>query len=632
MSDSRFRSGEELTAAKLNRIIRDVGADAGEAAAIGVAEAGGIVILSGADTTGVVEASTAINAAIVTTAAARQTLYIGKGTYRLAAQLNVASNMDLWCHPEAEFIAYFNSTGRNGIVGMSTAAWAATPATPLTNIRIRGGIWRRNGSVAVDGKTWSGNTGNVFSFWAEHVEIADAWITGYHLGRVVLGGGRYWVLDNIRAYNPANYLNLPCPGVGGTGAFRWYSGGPMVATRLHAVCGDDCFQTVPGATDSIGVDVSDITYSDCYGVSIKARVCVAALVVPNALPEELQNSQTIGIKNVTFRTIRGEGKIACAFYNTDSTGLLGTILFDDVRLGVRADLDGAVSTYAVELLATDRTAGVGPIIFRDSELLNVIEGGIRARGTEIGRIQFIRWLQPAPSNAASASYPVHIQDAEEVIFEGGSVAGAAASTKSVVYLGRTDAATEVAYARIEGTEITNVPDAAYGVYGPTYGFTHLEMRRVRMTPVAGATDARAIRFSEISATGTIEGNDFSALGATPYVNTNPGIQFRHNILSAASVNGILHQQIAAASSVEWDSRSKLIRLTSSGPVTLDTLALPSGFVIHDIPVVYLMGVNANTITVSNAGNILPAGGSASLTQNTIISLVYDHVSAKWLQA
>ena len=241
------------------------------------------------------------------------------------------------------------------------------------------------------------------------------------------------------------------------------------------------------------------------------------------------------------------------------------------------------------------------------------------------------WKQPASSNASSVYYPLHVQDAASLTIKGGSFAGAVGSTKSILFIGRTDVATEVEYASLTGVEIAGVPDGAYAVNGPLCGFTYLDMARCRVTPLAGATDARAIRFSEITTGGVIADNDFSALGATAYVNIPAGVEFRSNALSAASVNGILYQQVAAAASVEWDGRSRLIRLTSSGPVTMDNFTLPSGYVIRDIPVIYLFGVNANTITVSNAGNMKPAGGSASLTQNTMVQLVYDHVTAKWVQ-
>lgn len=624
-----FLPGQRLPAETINQIMRDVNS----------LQLNGVVPLDDyanddedVDRTGATDMASLINRAFIAAELAGETLYLCAGTYRLDSALYVGTNLDLICHQNADLVAYFNSAGSLGIVTLTTAQWAAVPASPERNIRISGGKWRRSGTLSGDGLTWTGNTGNVFAFWADDVEINAVQVTGYNRGRAFLIGGHRWWMDRVVIANFDNYLNLPCPGIGGTGGIRWYSGGPFTCTRPYVVCGDDCFQAVPGARDSIGEDVVDVTYSDAYGVSIKARVCVAGLVVPNSHDADVQGSLTLGIRNVTYRTIRGEGKLALAVSNDDSTGPLGTLLFDDVRLSIRRDLDGAAQAYPVELLATDTgSGGVGPIILRDSELLNVLEGGVRARGTQVGAIILDNWKQPASSNASSIYYPLHVQDAASLTIKGGSFAGAVGSTKSILFIGRTDVATEVEYASLTGVEIAGVPDGAYAVNGPLSGFTYLDMARCRVTPLPGATDARAIRFSEITTGGVIADNDFSALGATAYVNIPAGVAFRDNALSAASVNGILYQQVAAAASVEWDGWSRLIRLTSSGPVTMDNFTLPSGYVIRDIPVIYLFGVNANTITVSNAGNMKPAGGSASLTQNTMVQLVYDHVTAKWVQ-
>lgn len=599
------------------------------------------------DVLGLISATTVINSAISLTAAAGEGLYIGPGTYYLSAQLNVVSNLDLLCHPQAEFVAYFDSTGSTGIISMSGANFQAVPDGAPTNIKIAGGQWRRFGTLSADGLTWTGPIfqaattttpayyrgykGNVIAFWAKHVELKDMWIKGYHNGRAALIGGEHWTLDNIKSYNPDNYLNLPCIGGGGTGAFRWYSGGPMVATRLYAVCGDDAFQCVPGATDSIGEDVHDVVYSDCYGVSMKARLCVSGLVVPNSFPEDLQNSLTLSIKNITFRNIRGRSYIAWAVYNTDSVGTLGTILFDDVRCSIQTNLSAEASPYVIEYLGTSATQGVGPIIARDCELLNVLEGGVRARGTKVGHLLFQNYIQPASENPDSAYLPVFIQDVEYLSMVGGRITGAVSSTKSILYLGRTDEATNVDYALLENVIIENIPSGAFGVYGPTYGFSHLDMSGCRLFPVEGVTDAGAIRFSEITSSGFIEHNDFSRMGTTPYSNTNPGTIFINNILSDATVNGILHQQATVSTSMTWDGRSQLIRLGSTASSSLETLALPSQFSLYEIPMIAVLGINNNTITLKNTGNIVPITGAENITLNTMKRLTYDYVTSKWYQ-
>jgi hypothetical protein len=636
-----FGRGERLRANKLNRAILERGAAAGEAAAASqAAEALGFVRLSQfgiVDATGTIDMSPVIQAAFSGSVLAGKRLFIDKGTYRLNSQLNVVSGLDVLLHPGAELVGHFNTTGRNAILGMSNAAWANVQTAPLRNIKIRGGVWRRNGTVSADGLSYSGNTGNVFCIWAEDVELSDIQVTRYGPGRAFLIGGRRVFADRITIADFNHPLGLPCPGIGGTGAIRWFSGGPFTATRCVAVCGDDCFQAVPGATDNIGVDVSDVSYEDCYGLSYKGRVCVCALTIPNSLPADIQNSQTIGIRNVTFSRIRGRGKWACAVQNTDSTGLLGTVLFDDVRLGVIADLDGAKAPYAIEIIGSAATAGAGPLIFRDTELLNVLEGGIRARGSQIGGLRLINHRQPAPSNPASAFFPVHIQDCDEVIFEGGRYAAHPDSTKvGVIYLGRddTDPETALKYVKLESVEIAGIGSGVFGINCSPDGVVSLDAIGVRMIPADGVTDARAIRFATTTAISPlVQHCDFSALGNNPFANVPAsGMRQRDNRFSAAAAttNGVIHQQVAANTTIEWNGRSSLLRLTSSGPVTIETVTIPTGFPPTGTPMIFLMGVNAHTLTLSNAGNLVPVSGQ-TLTANQAVAFIYDWVSAKWLQ-
>lgn len=592
------------------------------------------------DATGATDMAAVINAGVVATAADNEPLWIGKGTYRLDSPIYVQSNMDIRCHPDAEFIAYFDNGGRSaGIVAMTIAQWNALPDNPPRRIRITGGIWRRAGTVSLDGQDWEGEAeggtrgynGSVFAFWASDVVLKDMRITGWNRGRAIQPGGEFWVLDNIDMTNPDNYLSLPCPGIGGTGAVRWYSGGPMVASRLRIVCGDDALAAVPAALDLIGEDIHDIVYTDCHVVSIKARACVVALVIPASYPDEQQGSQTLSIKSVTFRGIRGEAKVMGAFYNTDSSGDLGTVLFDDVRVSIRTDLDGEAAPYAIELLGSDDTAGAGPIIFRDCELLNRIEGGLRCRGVQVNELMTSNLIIPAPDNAATVYLAVQVQDARKVSVAGGTITGAPTGTASLVTLGRSDEAFAVELARFDQVEFIGVPSAQYAIQGSTYGAVRLEVDRCVATPLDGVTDARFLDFPDNCTSALITGNRLGEIGATPYINIPAGAKFRDNVLSSAATNGIVHQQVAAASTIAWNGWSRVLRLTAAGDVTIDTISIPAGHEITDTPMIALYAINNFSLTLSSAGNIAPAG-STVMTVGTTVFLIYDYVGEKWMQA
>lgn len=585
------------------------------------------------DLTGATDVSEDINAFITACMIAGTRGIIGKGIYRADAQIEAATGTDLWVHPEAEIVGHFNSSGRNGLVTLSSANWTSTIAGSLQRgIKIRGGIWRRNGTLSGDGKTWTGNTGSIFSLYGADVEISCVWIKGYHLGRAIQGGGSNWTLDRILCINNDNYLSLPCPGVGGTGMIRWYSSGPMVCTRVFGKCGDDALQVVPQALDLFGEDAANVTYSDCYVESIKARACVCALTIPDdeRFDDSDQFSQTISVANVTFRGIRGSAKIACAFYNSDSIGTLGTIMFDDIRLSINADLDGNAAPYAVEILGTDGSAGAGPIIFRDFQLLNRLEGGIRCRGSEIKELVLDRVIIPASSNPDSLYYAMQVQDAESVTMRGGSITGTPGSTKSLVILGRNDEAFNIALARFDGVTFSGIPSVKYAVQGSVYGAVRLEMDACTATPADGVTDARFVLFPDNCTSALITANNLGALGAVPYASIPAGAKFRDNVISSAATNGIIHQQVAADTTIAWNGWSRVLRLSASADVTIDTISLPAGHEITDTPMIALYAINNFSLTLSSAGNIAPAG-STVLTAGTTVLLVYDYVGTKWMQ-
>ena len=576
------------------------------------------------DPTGVADMAPSMNAALLACRIAGVGLDVPNGERRLNSHIEVAGTDDVYCYLSAEFVAYFNSSGRNGMVTLSSADWTATIAgTRQRHMRWEGGIFRRNGTLSGDGKTWTGNTGSIFSLWGDHVELTRIWCKGWSVGRAIQGGGFDWKVDRILCFNNDNYRSLPCPGTGGNGLCRFYSAGPMVGTRIVGICGDDALQVVAQAIDLYGQDLVDITYSDCWVTSIRARACVCALTIPNddRFDPSDQFSQTLSIARVTFRSIRGAAKIPCAFYNTDSSGTLGTILFDDVRLSVITDLDGAAAPYAVEILGLAGTAGAGPIIFRDFELLNVLEGGIRCRGSAIGRVEFNGFKLPASANAASAYYMVHVQDAVSVLFSRGSIAGPAGGTKSLVLLGRNDENYAVDLARFEAVEFSGVPSAAYAIAGSVYGAVRLEVERCQVTPDTGVTDARAIDFPDNCARALVAANDFSACGSVPYVNIPTNTEFRENEIAAAATetNGIVYQQIAAADTIAWNGWSRLIRLTATGDVTINTITIPADYVRRDIPEILLTLSNNFTVTLGSSGNIV-SGGTLTLNQTARVFL------------
>lgn len=584
------------------------------------------------DPTCVADMAPGINAALLSCRIAGIGLDIPTGVRRLNSQINLATGDDVYCYQGSELVAYFNSSGRNGIVGMAEAAWAATPASPQRNIRWEGGIIRRNGTLSGDGLTWTGNTGNVFSLWAEDLDISRVWVKGYSVGRAFLLGGRNVKIDNILCMNPENYLGLACPAIGGTGFCRWYSGGPFTATRLFSITGDDGCQAVPAATDSIGVDVTDVTYDQFYCMAYKGRAFLCALTVPDRLDSDLQNSQTVGVRNVTFSRGRGGGKTAWAIYNTDSTGVMGKVLIDDCLLSVLTDLEGGTWNYAVEIIGSDGTAGAGPVIVRESGLLNVINGGIRARGTQVRRIEFHNWTQPAPSNAASASYPVHVQDADAFIMIGGCIAGAAGSDKSLVVLGRDDENQSIDLARFERMAFTGVPSLRYAIQGGVYGAVRLEVEGCSATPLDGVTDARAIDFPDNCTQALVADNTWPTLGSVLYVNVPATAEFRGNVISdaAAATNGMVEQVVTAASTLAWNGRAQVMRISSSAAQTIDTISLPSGYAPRDTPILALYGINNFAMTLSSAGNIAPAGSTSFSAGQTIV-LLYSFALSKWLQ-
>jgi hypothetical protein len=579
---------------------------------------------------GETDASAALNQCFAAAVAAGKRLYVPKAAtyYRLASTLYMLSNLDLECHPQAEFVAHFTTLGSGAIFGMTSAAWSnVNLGIYLEHIRIKGGIWRRYGEIdPADDTAWIGNRGNVFCFWAVDVAISDLVIPGYSGGRAFLWGGRHTSLDRVRVWNLARPDLWATNRSGGTGGFRLFSGlGPHTITRCYGVCGDDVFQAVPGATDSIGEDLADFTYSDCWGISTTARLCVVGLVVPNRMASDLQNSQTMGIRSGTFRGIRGRGTIAVA--NEDSTGILGTILFDDVKFSAIKEIEGASEfSYAVDIGGANLTSGAGPIHFRDCEVIRMAKGGVRCRGTQINQVTFTNWRQPAPDDPTATEALFWVQDAQRLELCGGQITGGAGGTKNIITLGATGVTTDVRYTLIEDVEIAGIPAGGYGIFGPTYGFTELDVVRVKMTPLEGVTTARAIRFSESTTRAMIDNCDLTAIGSTPFVNVKPGVRWRDTRFSIASV---LVQSTAAAASIEWDGRSPLIRLSANAATTIDTISVPAGWPIDRVPEIVLRNISAHTISLSGAGNIRPRGSEAALGASQALRLVQDPVDGLW---
>jgi hypothetical protein len=575
----------------------------------------GSVDLSGNDA-----AEEAINDAIALAVAYGDPLRIGRGIYRLGASIRLESNSTLICHPEAEFVGHFSSAGINGMV-MGAAGYNETD-NPLRNIRIRGGKWRRYGVIEGDNEEiWTGYTGNVFSFWGEDVDLRDIWVTGYGGGRGFMYRGHRWYLGNCWIYNPDNTDGQATNVDGGTGGFRFTVGSQVVAENLICVCGDDCFQVVPGTTDAT---TEDVIYRDCWGISTTARVVAVGL---GGSTEIAGN-----IKRVTYDHIRGESPSPVTIDNDNSSGEL-SVLLRDVKLSQRAVPPH--KTNGTNTVAFNIGSGVSPaggrvrVTMRDCEAVTLLNGAIKVSGTRATRVLIDGFRSPAPTNASSGQNVVTVEDCDEFVMRNFEVVGQGdIGTQSVVVMGRSDTTSLINVAVLEDGKITGVPAAAAGVYCTNHGVLDLTLSRLLIEPHSGAS-ADAVRCSDNAEKVTIRDCDFSAMDTSPIASPAANLRVDNTLLAATTQ---LYQQSTAASTVAWDGRSEYIRLTASGAVTISTISLPTGFVMYRVPRITLYCVNAVDFTFDQAGN-LETYNNADVTcnQGDIIQFVYDVVLEKWVQ-
>lgn len=449
-------------------------------------EAFGIV-----DRTGTLDMAPLINAAIVATAAAGEELRIGPGTYRLNSSVFVRSGMRLVASPRARFIGYFDTVGARAMVCLTDADAAIQFTTPLTDIYIEGGSWGRNGTRPTP-TTWSGNVGNVFSFYGVRVTLIAVEVKNYSSGRAFFIGGEHWRLDRCRA--------LDTPIQGGTGAFRWYAGGPMLATNLFAECGDDCFQVVPG--NFATTDCHDITYSDCYGISTAARVCVIGLGVRASAGAAAQDTANLSVKRVTFRNITGFSPFPVGIGNTDNIQPIEDVVFEACSFECTAVMGGigAPLSYVLDFTGATATPPVGGVVTGGTS--GAVATIVSVTGTTAGSMVFT----VAPSFT--------FQNGETLTFPGGTATASGPSSPGLtgniaINLGGADLGYRLDYTApsatpVVGTVCTGAMSSAVATVARVYADeTFLIFRSI-----AGAfVNGEALSFSD-GKTATADGPSF----------------------------------------------------------------------------------------------------------------------------
>lgn len=583
------------------------------------------------DRAGATDMAGLINDAIEACLGHGDPVWSDRGIHRLGGPIllrsSATSSTHFYAHDQAEFVGYFDQAGGNAMV-MAAPGFNETD-NPLRRIRLWGGRYRRNGVISGDNEEiWTGNTGNVIGFWAEDADLRDLWVTRYSGGRAVMPRGGKWRLDGVRVWDPSRADGMATPVNGGTGGIRATVIREMICENSWAHCGDDCFQVVPGTTDLLSMNV---VYSKFYGISTTARVAVVGLGGSTPISGS--------IRHITFAHGRGEGVQPVQGDNDDSSGDV-SVLFFDVKVSIRPAPPHKTNndaTNAVFVLSSQSAQAGAQARFtvRDCEALNVIAGALQVAGLSTSKVVVDGFRAPAPTLASATRAVVAVDDCDDFTMRNFEIVGPGAlNSLSTITLGTASTATRVRKAVFEDGKITGVAAATAGIFVTNSGADDLTVSRVTIEPHPDAS-ADAIRCGNDQVSLTVRDSDFSLMDSAPISGTLPP----NTVIENTKMSGttLLYQQVAAATTVAWNGRSKYIRLTAAADTTIEIISIPSGYVFRDVPEITLFCASNFAYTfdhsVSGGSGRMQLAGAADVVANIRdhLTVVYDMPTETWRQ-
>lgn len=536
MSDNLFRVGEELTAAKLNRVMRDVAADASDVSARGVVRThfGRTLDEFGTvDRTGSQDVSTIINAAIAATAAEGVPLIVGPGTYRCEDRLIFRDGLHLQASSRATFERRYSA---------STLPFVFQPDrfTPI-KIRVVGGRWWNPDPGLID---FTGINGNMFDLHLEDSEMSDMFIDewGYYARALFLAGKRIRI-NRVRAVS-----------LGEGGGFRLNGVEDTIVSNCYCACGDDLFMfATTGNPDGVyaGWHNRNSHYINCAGISYDARLCIAGAFLSGGTM-----TLTSETTDCSWTGIRGKGRLAVFIGNNLSSGEVARITVRDVKVDcTEYALAGAP---AVDIRCDAGTGGVRDVLLDDVCVIGSHQETLHVQGP-CERV-VVRGGYYGPPTAAS-NWPVLVDNGAEVTMRDTHIK--ARSDRDGIKVGGTGDGPRFA---AQNVTISGIADGWDGIVLTDAAAARVENCRFQIA--SGATTARAMIVSSGCENVFVGPNDYDQIPIAVKVSwaaaSMPGCRIEAPATIVGSASVTTRAYLSGATYVLTGSTLRTLNLPSAG--------------------------------------------------------------------
>lgn len=474
MSDNLFRSGDQLTAATLNRIVRDVGADAGAAAAVGAMRDGkGVPLSYFGNPTSSGDKSVLLTTAAAACADAGWTLILPPVDLPLEDGVMLVSNAKWVMQPTTRLLRRFS--GGNVLE-------QASLLTALTGVYIRGG-------QIVNDLPDTYSTGASISLYLSGGVIEDIFLDGHNnQGVVALVRLDYSRITRLRHISTKD-----------GGGISMHGSTESRISDCYIECGDDCFQigaTGVEANPLFGLDTRACQYVNCTGHSFNARLMVIGAARAGVEP---LNSDA-NITDCAFIGVRGRGEHAAAVVNTLLTGKVARVDFIGCHVDCSEDTVGGTAAFTVTDDNVAGSGGIEDVRVVGGSIISPYHSAVNVYGTAVRRVSFDGAFIGAPRGTRES---IRVNGSADAAFIKCSIE--CPPDDNGAWVGFGDGA-NTARARFSGCDFFDISDGMDGL--AVYTAAAVRIEDCRFEPRAGATTAQAFSVVAGSENVTVGRNDY----------------------------------------------------------------------------------------------------------------------------
>lgn len=535
MSDELFRAGEGLTATKLNRVVRQVGAEAGEDAADGAfgRHYGRPLDTYGSvDRTGSQTMAALINTAIAACAADGVPLLLGPGRYLASVPIVLPSNVWVVCAPGAVIVRNCTTVGVTGLIQQTSYASA------ISNVRWTGGT--------IENPDPDTLTGRAFGLYMNDSVIEDVFIDEWaDTGTAMFVMGSRNRISRIHAVS----LN-------DGGGIVIQGGSDNRVSDCWVECGDDCFQI--GSTGTVGsppygIDVKRNQYVNCTGYSRNARVMICGVGSGSAVA----TSTDVDIVDNAFIGIQGRGRLAITLLNNESTGVVARTRF----IGCQVDCSEAAvgGAGAVDMLVGNSSGGLTDTLFDGCAFL----GGVAQTVDITGGVKRTRFVGCYIGPPNSADEVIIVDDGCDARFIGCTIHARSDNTAAVI--GGSGANTARAY--FKDCVFIDIGDTRFGVNFRSCAAGSVD--GCRFESASGATSSRAIGVTDGCLNVVVGDNDYTNLVVAervywPNSTQNSGCKIERAVATVITGNTTAREYLSGTTYILTGGSGRTLTLTGAG--------------------------------------------------------------------